>query len=98
MFFGNHQCQKIQVGIPRGAEEDLVGILECSVMSEKFLGKNFDFHGGGLDLVFPHHENEIAQSCCANKIDKFANYWLHNGYVTFNKEKDVKIFRKYYYY
>ena len=64
--------------------------LECSVMSEKFLGKNFDIHGGGLDLVFPHHENEIAQSCCANKIDKFANYWLHNGYVTFNKEKMSK--------
>ena len=59
-------------------------------MSEKFLGKNFDIHGGGLDLVFPHHENEIAQSCCANKIDKFANYWLHNGYVTFNKEKMSK--------
>ncbi len=64
--------------------------LECSVMSEKFLGKNFDIHGGGLDLVFPHHENEIAQSCCANKINKFANYWLHNGYVTFNKEKMSK--------
>ena len=64
--------------------------LECSVMSEKFLGKNFDIHGGGLDLVFPHHENEIAQSCCANQVDKFANYWLHNGYVTFNKEKMSK--------
>ena len=59
-------------------------------MSEKFLGKNFDIHGGGLDLIFPHHENEIAQSCCANKVDKFANYWLHNGYVTFNKEKMSK--------
>ena len=43
--------------------------LECSVMSEKYLGKNFDIHGGGLDLVFPHHENEIAQSCCANKTE-----------------------------
>jgi len=64
--------------------------LECSVMSEKFLGKNFDIHGGGLDLIFPHHENEIAQSCCANKLDKFANYWLHNGYVTFNQEKMSK--------
>jgi len=64
--------------------------LECSVMSEKFLGKNFDIHGGGLDLIFPHHENEIAQSCCANKAEKFANYWLHNGYVTFNKEKMSK--------
>ena len=64
--------------------------LECSVMSEKFLGKNFDIHGGGLDLVFPHHENEIAQSCCTNKIEKFANYWVHNGYVTFNNEKMSK--------
>ena len=64
--------------------------LECSVMSEKFLGKHFDIHGGGLDLVFPHHENEIAQSCCANKNEKFANYWLHNGFVTFDKEKMSK--------
>jgi len=64
--------------------------LECSVMSEKFLGKKFDIHGGGLDLVFPHHENEIAQSCCANKTESFANYWLHNGFVTFDKEKMSK--------
>jgi len=64
--------------------------LECSVMSEKFLGKQFDIHGGGLDLVFPHHENEIAQSCCANKTEYFANYWLHNGFVTFDKEKMSK--------
>ena len=64
--------------------------LECSVMSEKFLGKNFDIHGGGLDLIFPHHENEIAQSCCNNSTDKFANYWIHNGFVTINKEKMSK--------
>jgi len=64
--------------------------LECSVMSEKFLGKQFDIHGGGLDLVFPHHENEIAQSCCANGTENFANYWLHNGFVTFDKEKMSK--------
>ena len=64
--------------------------LECSVMSEKFLGKQFDIHGGGLDLVFPHHENEIAQSCCANKTESFAKYWLHNGFVTFDKEKMSK--------
>ena len=64
--------------------------LECSVMSEKFLGKRFDIHGGGLDLVFPHHENEIAQSCSANKTNNFANYWLHNGFVTFDKEKMSK--------
>ena len=64
--------------------------LECSVMSEKFLGKKFDIHGGGLDLVFPHHENEIAQSRCANNTNNFANYWVHNGYVTFSKEKMSK--------
>jgi len=64
--------------------------LECSVMSEKFLGKKFDIHGGGLDLIFPHHENEIAQSCCVNKSGKFANYWVHNGFVTFDKEKMSK--------
>ena len=64
--------------------------LECSVMSEKYLGKNFDIHGGGLDLIFPHHENEIAQSCSNNSTDKFANYWIHNGFVTINKEKMSK--------
>ncbi len=64
--------------------------LECSVMSEKYLGKNFDIHGGGLDLVFPHHENEIAQSCCNNNTKNFANYWVHNGFVTINKEKMSK--------
>ena len=64
--------------------------LECSVMSEKYLGKNFDIHGGGLDLIFPHHENEIAQSCCNNSTDSFANYWIHNGFVTINKEKMSK--------
>ncbi len=64
--------------------------LECSVMSEKYLGKNFDIHGGGLDLIFPHHENEIAQSCCNNNTKKFANYWIHNGFVTINKEKMSK--------
>ena len=64
--------------------------LECSVMSEKYLGKNFDIHGGGLDLVFPHHENEIAQSCCNNNTKNFANYWVHNGFVTINNEKMSK--------
>ena len=64
--------------------------LECSVMSEKYLGSNFDIHGGGLDLIFPHHENEIAQSCVHNGTEKFANYWVHNGFVTMNKEKMSK--------
>jgi len=64
--------------------------LECSVMSEKYLGKKFDIHGGGLDLIFPHHENEIAQSRCNNNTSSFANYWIHNGFVTINKEKMSK--------
>ena len=64
--------------------------LECSAMSEKYLGKNLDIHGGGLDLIFPHHENEIAQSRCANETNSFANYWVHNGFVTINNEKMSK--------
>ena len=64
--------------------------LECSAMSEKYLGKEFDIHGGGLDLIFPHHENEIAQSICANQTRVLANVWMHNGYVTVNKEKMSK--------
>ena len=64
--------------------------LECSVMSERYLGKNFDIHGGGLDLIFPHHENEIAQSCSNNSSNSFASYWVHNGFVTINKEKMSK--------
>ncbi len=64
--------------------------LECSVMSEKYLGKQFDIHGGGIDLIFPHHENEIAQSCCNNSADEFSKYWVHNGFVTINNEKMSK--------
>ena len=64
--------------------------LECSVMSKKYLGNTFDIHGGGRDLIFPHHENEIAQSVCANKTQSFANYWVHNGFITMSKEKMAK--------
>tara|TARA_X000000368_G_C22985076_1_gene691759 strand:- start:32 stop:1393 length:1362 start_codon:yes stop_codon:yes gene_type:complete len=64
--------------------------LECSAMSKKFLGDIFDIHGGGQDLIFPHHENEIAQSRCANKTKSFANYWVHNGFITVSKEKMSK--------
>ena len=64
--------------------------IECSAMSKKFLGKQFDIHGGGLDLIFPHHENEIAQSCCAFQTDFMAKYWMHNGYITVNNEKMSK--------
>ena len=64
--------------------------LECSVMSKKYLGNKFDIHGGGRDLIFPHHENEIAQSRCANDSDSFANYWVHNGFITISNEKMAK--------
>ena len=63
--------------------------IECSAMSGKLLGKNFDIHGGGQDLIFPHHENEIAQSECANN-EKFANFWLHNGFVNVEGNKMSK--------
>lgn len=63
--------------------------IECSAMSRKFLGESIDIHAGGADLKFPHHENELAQSECANGC-KFVNYWLHNGFVTINKEKMSK--------
>ena len=64
--------------------------IECSAMSEKYLGKEFDLHCGGLDLIFPHHENEIAQSICANDSSIFAKYWMHNGYVTVDGKKMSK--------
>ena len=63
--------------------------IECSAMSIKHLGKTFDIHGGGKDLVFPHHENEIAQSC-AYTGQEFARYWVHNGFVTIDEEKMSK--------
>ena len=64
--------------------------LECSVMAEKHLGETIDIHGGGTDLVFPHHENEIAQSVCAHGGRTFARYWLHNGFLTIDAEKMSK--------
>ena len=63
--------------------------IECSAMSIKHLGKTFDIHGGGKDLIFPHHENEIAQSC-AYTGQEFARYWVHNGFVTIDEEKMSK--------
>ena len=63
--------------------------LECSIMSNRYLGISFDIHGGGRDLLFPHHENERAQSICANGGD-FARYWVHNGFVTVESEKMSK--------
>ncbi|MGB1866421.1 MAG: cysteine--tRNA ligase, partial [Candidatus Puniceispirillaceae bacterium] len=64
--------------------------IECSAMAKTYLGEVFDIHAGGLDLIFPHHENEIAQSCCAHGTSHMANYWLHNGFVTMNDEKMSK--------
>ncbi len=63
--------------------------IECSVMSTKILGNHFDFHGGGRDLLFPHHENECAQSCCGTG-EKFVNYWLHNGLLYLGDKKMSK--------
>ena len=63
--------------------------IECSTMSSNLLGQPFDIHGGGQDLIFPHHENELAQSEAAEG-KKFANYWMHNGFIQVNKEKMSK--------
>jgi len=64
--------------------------IECSAMSVKYLGKIFDIHGGGQDLIFPHHENELAQSRCAHDTPVFARYWMHNGYLTIQGDKMSK--------
>jgi cysteinyl-tRNA synthetase len=64
--------------------------IECSAMSWKHLGKQFDIHGGGIDLVFPHHENELAQSCCAFHENRMANFWMHNGFLQVEGEKMSK--------
>lgn len=64
--------------------------IECSAMAAKHLGVNFDIHGGGFDLIFPHHQNEVAQSLCAHPGSTFAQFWVHNGFVTVNGEKMSK--------
>jgi cysteinyl-tRNA synthetase len=64
--------------------------IECSAMATDILGKDFDIHAGGQDLIFPHHENEIAQSCCAHKDHGFARVWMHNGFLNMNSEKMSK--------
>ncbi len=64
--------------------------IECSAMSTRYLGQDFDIHGGGADLMFPHHENEIAQSCSASPGSDFARMWVHNGFLTVNGEKMAK--------
>jgi cysteinyl-tRNA synthetase len=70
--------------------------LECSAMSKEHLGTSFDIHGGGVDLVFPHHENEIAQSRCAYPDESFARYWVHNGYLMSEGEKMSKSLGNFY--
>lgn len=64
--------------------------IECSAMARKFLGDTFDIHGGGSDLIFPHHENENAQTCAACSVDRMANYWIHTGMLTVNGQKMSK--------
>ena len=70
--------------------------IECSAMSAAYLGEVFDIHGGGLDLIFPHHENEIAQSRCAHGTDVMANYWLHNGFLQVEGQKMSKSLGNFY--
>ncbi|WP_460019780.1 cysteine--tRNA ligase [Magnetospira thiophila] len=70
--------------------------IECSAMSAKYLGDTFDIHGGGQDLIFPHHENEIAQSTCAHPGSGFARYWMHNGYLMVEGEKMSKSLGNFY--
>ncbi|WP_223789321.1 cysteine--tRNA ligase [Marinicella meishanensis] len=64
--------------------------IECSAMAAKHLADTIDIHCGGKDLIFPHHENEVAQSCCANDTHNFANYWVHNGFITMSDQKMSK--------
>jgi cysteinyl-tRNA synthetase len=70
--------------------------IECSAMSKHYLGAEFDLHGGGADLMFPHHENEIAQNCCADQGTTFAKYWMHNGFLTVDGEKMSKSLGNFY--
>ena len=70
--------------------------IECSAMSQKHLGADFDIHGGGADLIFPHHENEIAQSLCGNPGSHFAKYWMHNGHLMSEGEKMSKSIGNFY--
>ena len=70
--------------------------IECSVMSARLLGPTFDIHGGGLDLIFPHHENEIAQSRCAHGTPRMANIWMHNGYLNIEGRKMSKSLGNFY--
>ena len=89
MHYGRAQNQMKLAGTLHGARVAQDGIFECSVMATKHLGDTIDIHGGGQDLAFPHHENEIAQSE-SKTGKKFANYWMHNAFVTMGEEKMSK--------
>ena len=65
--------------------------IECSAMSWRYLGEIFDIHGGGIDLVFPHHENEIAQTRCAFHTPVMANFWMHNGFLAGRRREDGEV-------
>jgi cysteinyl-tRNA synthetase len=84
-----HTKSLAKVGQPRERQGELAWHIECSAMSAAHLGYCFDIHGGGVDLIFPHHENEIAQSC-ASCNDSNVPYWIHNGFVTVDAEKMSK--------
>ncbi len=89
MFYGNQQSLANQVGHHLGGEGRPGWHIECSAMNAKELGHHFDIHGGGSDLQFPHHENEVAQSCCALDTP-YVNYWMHTGMVQVDQEKMSK--------
>ena len=86
---GRWQSPASRPGTRRGAAGGPGWHIECSAMSTSLLGTHFDLHGGGMDLKFPHHENEIAQSCAACDTP-FVNIWMHNGFVRINDEKMSK--------
>ena len=95
LFYGNPRVAMLLVGIVQGFGRPGWHI-ECSAMSKMYLGETFDIHAGGIDLIFPHHENEIAQSRCAFGTCKMANLWMHNGYVTVEGEKMSKSLGNFY--
>ena len=87
---GSRRSRRSRAGTARGARGRPGWHIECSAMSGALLGETFDIHGGGIDLVFPHHENEIAQSRCAFHTTVMANYWMHNGFLKVEGEKMAK--------
>ena len=87
--------RRARLGQPVGQGPAAGWHIECSAMSAAYLGEVFDIHGGGLDLIFPHHENEIAQSRCAHGTDVMANVWMHNGFLQVEGQKMSKSRRQF---